>query len=277
MTTAIQLWSEYQTAIVVAAVLLLTVVGWLAWSRSRKQRHQTEAKLVEEAQPGKAATRQTVSLRKVRAEESAADTGTPDQHAGISASRRDPASGARSATPPPPPLLPFCQGDAAEQNRIRPADDTPPDEGMTAAAVQLALDSESGPVGVPAPVVECLPEIATRPTRATPRTPRVAVGSSIGAYRMVRPSEPEVLTPPPSMTPPPGTLPVGQQTPGPRRSLSLSAKMRRSEVGSNRSPVPATSSQGAPVDSSSPPDVPCPALRNEAGDTIQSTPDKPPK
>jgi hypothetical protein len=79
-----------------------------------------------------------------------------------------------------------------------------------AAEVGFALDpAESGPVLAP-PIVEGLPEAPPRSGRTTPRTPMPAVGPSVGAYRMVRPSEPDVFTPPPSLRA------AGAGTPAPR-------------------------------------------------------------
>ncbi|MBN2572971.1 MAG: protein kinase [Deltaproteobacteria bacterium] len=82
-------------------------------------------------------------------------------------------------------------------------------EARPAAEVQFALDSEDSGAVVSPPVVEGLPEAPARSTRATPRTPVPAVGSSAGAYRMVRPSQPDVFTPAPSVR-------VGSKTPTPR-------------------------------------------------------------
>ena len=72
------------------------------------------------------------------------------------------------------------------------------------AKSELLVDSPPPTLEPPAAIVEGLPEAAPRAARTTPRTPIPVVGPSIGAYRMVRPSEPEVFTPPPSLRPPAG-------------------------------------------------------------------------
>jgi hypothetical protein len=108
----------------------------------------------------------------------------------------------------------------------------------TAARVTTGPEPESD-----GPIVEEMPEEIPRAERATPRTPFPVVGPSVGSYRMRRPSEPDVFTPPPmpkpaaseGATPGPArkpALPSGEwhasgnrnATPGPRLSLSLGTK-----------------------------------------------------
>jgi hypothetical protein len=153
------------------------------------------------------------------------------------------------------------------------------------AEVRFSLDSEeSGPV-YSAPIVEGLPEAALRAGRTTPRVPTVMAGSSVGAYRMVRPSEPEVFTPPPSLraaasggaTPGPvrkgaasGEPSSGERhpaTPSPRPSLTLATKPGMGEPLSNRSPVPATGALRSPGGLGSRPSTPSPAPRKSPNGT----------
>jgi hypothetical protein len=115
-----------------------------------------------------------------------------------------------------------------------------PEEAAT-AAVRAALESDhSGPAPLPPPVVEELPAAIMRPTRETPRVPTAVVGSSIGAYRLLRPSEPEVLTPPPAVRAP--------EQAGARPGLSLGAKSRRSVGAASPTPVPLTRPRGGDAD-----------------------------
>jgi hypothetical protein len=113
-------------------------------------------------------------------------------------------------------------------------------EAAKPAKEHLLTDSDPSLQTVPSPppvIVEGLPEPVAPSGRTTPRTPFPAVGPSIGTYRMVRPSEPDVFTPPPEVkTPPPqrtrrpsGELGSGERRqptpfPTPRPRLSLAAK-----------------------------------------------------
>jgi serine/threonine protein kinase len=126
------------------------------------------------------------------------------------------------------------------------------------AVEQVLVDSDPSArpaPGAPAPppaIVEGLPEPSPRSGRTTPRTPIPVVGPSIGAYRMVRPTEPEeVFTPAPGVrTPQPqrprrpsGELGSGERrrptpAPTPRPRLSLSAKSGTGEPSTPRPRTP---------------------------------------
>lgn len=98
----------------------------------------------------------------------------------------------------------------------------------------------------PPAIVEGLAEAETRRGRATPRTPVPVVGPSIGAYRLVRPSEPEVLTPHPrTSTPPPqrvrrpsGEVGRGEAGSTPRPKLSLGSRPGTGEPSAPRPRLP---------------------------------------
>ena len=139
--------------------------------------------------------------------------------------------------------------------------------GARPAKDHLLTDSDPSlqAVAFPPPaIVEGMPEREARPARITPRTPIPVVGPSIGTYRMVRPSEPEVFTPPPQVkTPPPqrprrpsGELGSGERRqptpfPTPRPRLSLAAKPVTGEPSSlPRSRTP--SAETRPPDGSAP-------------------------
>ena len=126
------------------------------------------------------------------------------------------------------------------------------------------VESPFSPEPLPAEV-EVAPQAAPRAARTTPRTPIPVVGPSVGAYRMVRPSEPDVFTPPPVVrsgsgersTPTPARvrLPSGEQssgvrrpaTPGPR--LSLGTKL-------GAGGTPPEVAESAPTARGTPPPVP---------------------
>lgn len=321
MTTALQLWSQHQTALIVGAGLLLMVVLLVVWMR--KLRRNTEAKVVERAQSGWTRGMRQAAQRKPPAKASAPGEGKVERGAGrplpqgqvdpgsqalldkaahavapqvlgtaktlpstvvpstalVSPAREHGPSTASTVVPaaaPLPPPSPSGRAANGLPGEAMPAGGSLPGDRATSAEVQFSLDGDSGPVYSPPPIVEELPVASTRHTRDTPRVPTVVSGSSIGAYRMVRPTEPDVFTPPPSTTPTPGARTNGEQTPGPRRSLSLSAKAPRNEPGSSsRTPVPATDTRSDDV---SLPEALSRASRITAGGTILGIgPSKPSK
>lgn len=137
--------------------------------------------------------------------------------------------------------------------------------GAKPAKDHLLTDSDPSLQAVASPppaIVEGLPEPTAPSGRTTPRTPFPVAGPSIGAYRMVRPSEPEVFTPPPQVkTPlpqrtrrPSGELGSGERRqptpfPTPRPRLSLAAKPVTGEpsLPRSRTPSPETPSPDGPA------------------------------
>ena len=130
---------------------------------------------------------------------------------------------------------PEASGAAAEPS----AGDAPPVEEL------LLVDSQrhvARPTPPPEAIVENLPEPPRRPARTTPRTPIPVVGPSIGAYRLVRPSEPDVYTPPPSGRPRART-----PTPSPRLALGTKQAMGEPTPPPRRTPTPAVSPPPLPT------------------------------
>jgi hypothetical protein len=127
----------------------------------------------------------------------------------------------------------------------------------------------------PAAIVENAPEAPPRPARTTPRAPiPVVSGPSIGAYRMVRPSEPDVYTPPPSVRSPSDGHLDGERrprTPTPAPRLSLGAKRGMGETAPlppRRTPTPAVNASSLPDCSAPRPATPSPAPRPSPKGTI---------
>ena len=136
----------------------------------------------------------------------------------------------------------------------KPATDMLPFGGARPAKDHLLTDSDPSLQTVASPppaIVEGMPEREARPDRTTPRTPFPAVGASIGAYRMVRPSEPEIFTPAPQpKTPSPerrrrpsGELGSGERrmptpVPTPRPRLALGTKPSLGETPTPRPRTP---------------------------------------
>jgi hypothetical protein len=212
VTSAVQLWSQHGTDVAVGAALLLLLV-LLGWAGRRKARRNRPGETRKERSPG------------VGAEE------------GATAAAHAPTAPARAPTAPDADLAPDTQALLDKAARLvdshvlgtaqtlpmtpapSAADCREPDPSAT-AAVRVASESDgSGPTRLPPSVVEELPAAILRPMRETPRVPTAAVGSSIGAYRLVRPSEPEVLTPPPAARAPEPAVS--------RPGLSLGTRSRR--------------------------------------------------
>jgi hypothetical protein len=150
------------------------------------------------------------------------------------------------AVPPTPEALSF--------DDVKPAPKALSFDDVKPAPEALSFAEVTGPETAPVPAA---------PACATPRTPTLAVGPSIGTYRMLRPSEPDVFTPPPtpsteSRTPGPtlkragATHPHGAQPP----SLSLNPKPGRGDP--NRTPTPATIPRPQPAGSAPRPTTPAP-------------------
>jgi hypothetical protein len=163
------------------------------------------------------------------------------------------------------------------------------------AKSELLVDSPPPTPEPPAAIVEGLPEGAPRAARTTPRTPIPVVGASIGAYRMVRPSEPEVFTPPPSLRPAAsegaksrlaqwprsasGEHPSGERrlpTPTPR--LALGTKLGTGESPSPPTRPPAGSAPPLPDGTAPRPATPPPVPRpGPQGTVVGSGPGRPGK
>jgi hypothetical protein len=100
------------------------------------------------------------------------------------------------AQPGPPPF-----GEDLSLGEAKPVLEEPSFGEAKPAEENLSLDGHPPAPESNGPIVEGLPEVPPRAARTTPRTPRPVVGSGVGAYRLVRPSEPDVFTPPPSLKP----------------------------------------------------------------------------
>jgi serine/threonine protein kinase len=176
------------------------------------------------------------------------------------------------ATPAPPP------SEAPSLDEAKPVLEELSFGDAKPAKSDLLVDSPPPTPEPPAAIVEGLPEAAPRAARTTPRTPIPVVGPSIGAYRMVRPSEPEVFTPPPSLRPAAGEgaksrlaqwprpasgeHPSGERrlpTPTPR--LALATKLGTGESPSPRTRTPAGSTPPLPDGTAPRPATPPPVPR----------------
>jgi hypothetical protein len=155
--------------------------------------------------------------------------------------------------------------------------DAEPSPGAALLAEELLLvDSRRHPTTPPpAAIVENAPEAPPRPARTTPRAPSPVVGGpSIGAYRMVRPSEPDVYTPPPSVRSPSDGHPDGERrartpTPAPRLALATKRGMgEQAPLSARRTPTPAVSARSLPDGSAARPATPSPGPRTSPNESV---------
>jgi hypothetical protein len=146
---------------------------------------------------------------------------------------------------------------------VKPTPDERSFDDAKPAPEPLSFAEVSGPevAAAPTPLGKGQPE--ERPACATPRTPTLAVGPSLGTYRMLHPSEPEVFTPPPTpKTPGPSAKrPAAATHPsGERPSLCLGTRPSRGDP--NRTPTPATSPRPQAAGSTPRPTTPGPTPRS---------------
>jgi len=191
---------------------------------------------------------------------------------------------ASPATPAPPPGEELSWDEARPVREklsfgdVNPAVEELPSGGAKSAKAEILIDSPPPTPEPPAAIVEGLAETAPRATRTTPRTPIPVVSPSLGAYRMVRPSEPEVFTPPPSLRPnsgegaksrlaqlprpASGEHPIGEvRLPTPTPRLALGTKPGRGESPPRHTHTPAGSTLPLPDGPRPTPPPPAPVPR----------------
>jgi hypothetical protein len=241
-----QFWSEHQTDLAAGAALLLLLVllGWTGRRRSRRNvarraggpagrtgERQMRLSLADE-EDAPATTHDDATPVAPRVDLAPEAQALLDKAARLVDSQILGAAQTLPSTPAPSVSATPCEEPAdgpVPRAASCPLPAPPASPVVVEAAATPVCFALDGPAPLPPPVVEELPAAIMRSARDTPRVPTLAVSTSIGAYRMVRPSEPEVLTPRPVARP---------------AELSLSTK-RRSEV---VTPVPLTRASGGDAD-----------------------------